>query len=218
MPDTIPQNCTWVGGVSPADLDDRYARGDRSGHYEHLLAQRARILANCPRSHRRRILGIAPDYRHAKVHEITIDLRTGERLVTAAPETPVKKAPPRPLPVVRPPLPDPIDTAKLSQATGQRSRANRIVAAVAETWGVTPYNLASPSRQKRYCQPRFACYWLLSCRLRLSSNQIGRMLGRRDHTSVLHGLHRARTLYSHDAGWRAKYDAAVAALNEAVKS
>ena len=210
MSTTIPQNCTWVGGVSPADLDDHLARGDRSGHYEHLVAQRARILANCPRSHRRRILGIAPDYRHAKSHEITVDLRTGDRRVTSGPvaaprmfRAVERPAPPPPPPVVIPPTP--------------RSLISPIVEAVAEVFDVTTYDLHSASRQKPHCRARFACYMLASVGRKLSLTKIGKHIGR-DHTSVMHGVRRARDLYEHDADWRAKYDATVAALNLAVKS
>ena len=55
-----------------------FIRQASSGHYEQLIADRARVLATCPSSHRRRILGLAPRYRPAKTHEITINLKTGE--------------------------------------------------------------------------------------------------------------------------------------------
>lgn len=180
-----------------------FIRQASSGHYEDLVAQRARVLAICPPSHRRRILGQAPRYRPVKTHEITVDLRTGDRQIVSDPV-----AAPRVFIVVQPPPNPP------APPTPPRNMAAPIVDAVAAAFGVTVYNLHSPSRQKPHCLARFACFWLLTSRLKLSSPKIGRILGRRDHTTVLSGLRRARDLYEHDADWRAKYDAAVAALEE----
>lgn len=181
-----------------------FIRQASSGHYEQLIADRARVLATCPSSHRRRILGLAPRYRPAKTHEITINLKTGDRQVVSGPVAaprrfrPVEAPAPKPAPAaVRPP---------------PRTVLSVIVDAVAEAFGVTSYHLYSPGRAKPFCRARFACYLLASDRCRLSLNQIGKRIGR-DHTSVMHGIRRARRLYEHDADWRAKFDAAVAALD-----
>lgn len=187
-----------------------FIRHASSGHYEDLVAQRVRVLANCPPSHRRRILGLAPRYRPAKTHEITVDLRTGDRQIVSGPvaaprvfrvaERPAP--PPPPAPVVIPPTP--------------RSLISPIVEAVATAFGATAGHIVSASRRKPHCRARFACYLLASVRCKLSLNQIGKRIGR-DHTSVMHGLRRARDLYDHDADWRAKYDAVVAALDGRAK-
>jgi len=185
-----------------------FIRQPSIGHYEDLVANRDLVLATCPSSHRRRILGLAPRYRPVKTHEITVDLRTGERQVVTGPvaaprvfrviEAPAPKPAPAPVPVVMQPTP--------------RSVLSPIVDAVAEAFGVKAYHLHSAGRARPYCRARFACYLLGTDRSKLSLNQIGKHIGR-DHTSVLHGIRRARWLYEHDADWRAKFDAAVAALD-----
>lgn len=180
-----------------------FIRHASSGHYEDLVARRVRVLANCPPAHRRAILGLAPRYRPAKTHEITVDLRTGERDVVSGPV-----AAPRMFPVVQPAPPPP------PPPPPPRNVITPIVEAVAAAFYVTADHIVSDSRQRHHCRARFACYLLGSVCLKLSLNQIGKRLGKRDHTSVMHGLRRARELYEHDADWRAKYDAAVVALEE----
>ncbi len=175
-----------------------FIRHASSGHYEDLVARRVRVLANCPPAHRRAILGLAPRYRPAKTHEITVDLRTGERQIVSGPV-----AAPRAFVVAQPaPPPPPRDVVAF------------IVEAAAAAFGVTAGHIVSASQLRPHCRARIACYWLLKSRLKFSSPKIGRILGRRDHTTVLSGLRRARELYEHDADWRAKYDAVVAALEE----
>lgn len=176
-----------------------FIRQPSSGHYEDLVAQRARVLAICPPSHRRRILGQAPRYRPVKTHEITVDLRTGERQIVSGPV-----AAPRVFPIVQPAPPPP----------PSRNVVAPIVDAVAAAFGVTACQLYSASQLRPHCRARFACFWMLKSRLKFSSTKIGKRVGGRDHTTVLNGLRRADELYEHDADWRAKYDAVVAALEE----
>ena len=182
-----------------------FIRHASSGHYEDIVAMRARVLAICPPSHRRRILGQAPRYRPAKTHEIVVDLKTGDRQVVSGPT-----AAPRAIRVVKPsppPVPAPVAIQPIP-----RNILSNIVDAAAEAFGVTAYELYSAARHKPFCRARFACYWLASTRHNLSLHQIGKPM-MKDHSSVLHGIRRARWLYEHDAGWRAKYDAAVALLD-----
>lgn len=183
-----------------------FIRHASSGHYEDLVAQRSRVLANCPPSHRRRILGLAPRYRPAKTHEITVDLRTGERQVNSGPVAAARAF----LAVQSPPSPP-------APPPAPRDVMTPILKAVAAAFCVTAGHIASASQLRPHCRARFACYWLLKSRLQLSSPKIGRILGRRDHTTVLSGLRRARDLYEHDADWRAKYDAVVAVLDGGAK-
>lgn len=184
-----------------------FIRQPSSGHYEDLVANRARVLATCPPSHRRRILGQAPRYRPVKTHEITVDLRTGGRQIVSDPV-----AAPRMFRVLERPAPPP-PPAPVVIAPTPRSLISPIVEAVATAFDVTTHHLHSASRRKPDCRARFACYLLASVRRKLSLNQIGKHIGR-DQTSVMHGLRRARWLYEHDADWRAKYDAVVAILED----
>jgi len=187
-----------------------FVRQPSSGHYEDLVAQRARVLAHCPPSHRRRILGQAPRYRPAKTHEIVVDLKTGARQVVSGPT-----AAPSAIRVVKPAPPTPAVEPVVIQAIPRNILSN-LVEAAAEAFGVTAYQLYSARRHKPVCRARFACYWLAAVRHNLSLHQIGKPM-RKDHTSVLHGIRRARDLYEHDADWRAKYDAVVALLDGGAK-
>lgn len=183
-----------------------FVRQPSSGHYEDLVAQRVRVLANCPPSHRRRILGLAPRYRPAKTHEITVDLRTGDRQVNSGPVAAARAF----LAVQSPPSPP-------APPPAPRDVMTPILKAVAAAFCVTADHIVSDSRKRPHCRARFACYLLGSVRLKLSLNRIGKRLGKRDHTSVMSGVSRARWLYDHDADWRAKYDAVVAALDGGAK-
>jgi len=187
-----------------------FVRQASSGHYEHLVAERARVLATCPTSHRRRILGLAPRYRPSKTHEITVDLRTGDRQVVSGPV-----AAPRMFVVIEAPAakPAPAPVATLPVVP---SRPKQIIDAVREAWGVSDFDLFSVGRSKELSYARFACYWLLAERLGYSRNKIGRTM-KRDHSSVVSGIRRAREFYEHDADWRAKFDAVVAALDGGAK-
>jgi len=192
-----------------------FIRQPSIGHYEDLVANRDLVLATCPSSHRRRILGLAPRYRPVKTHEITVDLRTGERQVVAS-KRPVADAP-QVNPVCHSPLPPEARQVEVCAATGRRESARQIIDAVSDVWGVSVVELHSNGKIQRVGRPRFACFLLLRSRLQFSSPKIGRILGGRDHSTVLAGIRRARWLYEHDADWRAKFDAAVAALDGGAK-
>ena len=187
-----------------------FVRQPSSGHYEHLVAERARILGSCPPSHRRRILGLAPRYRPAKTHEITVDLRTGKRQVVTGPS-----AAPRLFGAAQVTPPE-SEQSPIALMPVLASRPKQIIDAVLAAWDISDFDLFSDGRTKAVSFARFACYWLLSERLRYSRSKIGRTL-RRDHTSVISGIRRAREFYEHDADWRAKFDAAVAALDGGAK-
>lgn len=108
----------------------------------------------------------------------------------------------------------PAINADASLSAPAKLTARKIIAEVCKAWDVRNSYLASPSHERRACAPRFAVYWLLKTRLELSTTVIGRLMGKRDHTTVIHGVRRARTFYAHDPDWRQKYDSVVAALDE----
>ncbi|MGQ3297730.1 helix-turn-helix domain-containing protein [Reyranella sp.] len=191
-----------------------FIRQASSGHYEDLVAQRARVLAICPPSHRRRILGQAPRYRHAKTHEITVDLKSGQRKIASAEATkPVVQS----IPAPHSPLPIEAREIVTCEANGRRMTASAIIEAVSAVWGIPVVDLHSPRCSKRISRPRFACFHLLRLMLKFSSPKIGRILGGRDHSTVLAGIDRAKDLYEHDADWRSKFDAVVAVLDGGAK-
>ncbi len=71
-------------------------------------------------------------------------------------------------------------------------RADDLLRLVARTAGVTLRELRGECRQARLAKTRLAAYWMLHAFTGLSSTQIGRLIGDRDHTTVLHGLKRMR--------------------------
>ena len=91
----------------------------------------------------------------------------------------------------------------------------RIVNTVAKHWDVTPANLRSHSRVRQFSWPRHAAYRLILDFLNLSTPNIGRYFGSRDHTTVLSGLKKARRLRDNNLDWRTRYDAALDELKSA---
>lgn len=67
-------------------------------------------------------------------------------------------------------------------------RAERIIRQVAEEFGLTVDELKSPERTRRVAYPRFKAMYRLKTETELSLPAIGRRLGGRDHTTVLHGV------------------------------
>jgi hypothetical protein len=57
----------------------------------------------------------------------------------------------------------------------------------ADKYGCTILDLKSARRTRKYTQARFECYWRARRETALSLPQIGRLMGGRDHTTVLHG-------------------------------
>tara|TARA_R110000868_G_scaffold411706_1_gene707786 strand:- start:20084 stop:20629 length:546 start_codon:yes stop_codon:yes gene_type:complete len=174
---------------------------DGIGYARELQAERAAILANVAPHHRAKLRGWAPRPVEAKAHQITVNLKTGERTV----EQP--KAEPAPAPAPNP------AHRYLDRYARPRGAAMRVISLVAEAWDTLPYVLTSRNQSNRAAYPRFACYWLMYARVNLSTNKIGHFIGR-DHTTILEGIKRAKHLFDHDPDWRRRYDAVVAKLEE----
>lgn len=64
----------------------------------------------------------------------------------------------------------------------------RVIDMVAETFGVTNASIRGISREARFVEARHVAGHLLMRKLGYSSPQAGRVLGDRDHTTILHGL------------------------------
>jgi hypothetical protein len=69
-----------------------------------------------------------------------------------------------------------------------------IVREVAEKHGFAPEDIVGASRAPKLCVARHEAMWRMSREAALSTPEIGRRLGGRDHTTVLHGIttHEAR--------------------------
>lgn len=68
--------------------------------------------------------------------------------------------------------------------------------------GYTPDEITGPSRMRDLAETRFAVM-LAAHRRGLSTPRIGTFLGRRDHSTVVYGIRRARHLAATDAGFSA---------------
>jgi hypothetical protein len=180
---------------------------DGIGYARALQAERAAILANVAPRHRAKLRGWAPPTVEPKTHRITVDLKTGEREVSVV----------KPRRKKRRKAPKAADAA-IYVARGlpriPRQEAIKLIVAVGSEWDITYYALTSACRTDRTARPRFACFLLLAERLCFSLPRIGRLMGNRDHTTVLHGIRRARHLMDHDPDWRRRYDAVVAKLEK----
>lgn len=78
-----------------------------------------------------------------------------------------------------------------------------LVAAAADAFGVSPEALLSRRKTKDLAQPRHALSFFAHRTLGLSSNRIGRLIGR-DHTTVLYSLERHQAMMKASAAYRAQ--------------
>lgn len=70
----------------------------------------------------------------------------------------------------------------------KRTRLDAIIRRICRVYRISPAELASAKRDQRLAIPRQAvCYWAYRL-TNLSLPQIGKKLGRRDHTTVLHAV------------------------------
>lgn len=68
--------------------------------------------------------------------------------------------------------------------------ARQIIAEVAELANLRPEDITGPEKIRRYVIPRHYAMWRCCKETKLSTTQIGRIFGGRDHTTVLHGKNR----------------------------
>lgn len=90
-----------------------------------------------------------------------------------------------------------------SPETTKPGAATRIIALVSEVTGVSRLDLISERRTQNIVIPRQICFYLMKTCTPLSLPMIGRQMGGRDHTTVLHGSRRIATLIDQRADIRA---------------
>lgn len=73
-------------------------------------------------------------------------------------------------------------------STEERRTPELVIEAVADSHGVTVADLVGPRRDQQIARARHHAMHQLHSELGLSSPVIGRLLGNRDHTTVLYGL------------------------------
>jgi chromosomal replication initiator protein len=85
----------------------------------------------------------------------------------------------------------------ITPKSAEVSTARRIVSGLADIMGVMPFEITGQARERRLARARWAAMVALR-RRGLSTTQIGRHLGDRDHTTVMHGLKEAAKLQHND--------------------
>lgn len=91
---------------------------------------------------------------------------------------------------------------------GGRPRIADIIAATAEHFGVLRADILSARRTANLARPRQVVYYLAKKLTLKSLPEIGRHVGKRDHTSALHGIRKIERLRQTDA----KLDADLATI------
>lgn len=103
-----------------------------------------------------------------------------------------------PVHVVTPEVPVLIDGGNVCEAR-PRATIDSVKRVVCAEFGITHTDLISPRRLHQVCRPRQAAM-LIAARETLSTlHEIGRRLGGRDHTTVLHGVRKMEALIAQDA-------------------
>lgn len=117
----------------------------------------------------------------------------------------------------------PVDEAKIAQVKAsfdpaisvpKRPALYDVQIAVCEHFGVTICQLVSKSRMKHLAVPRHYALYLAYMLCARSMPDLGRRFGNRDHTSILHSVHKIRDLRETDAF----VSSTVAALTSAVEA
>ena len=96
--------------------------------------------------------------------------------------------------------------AILPDNTPRQVNAPMIISAVAEHYNVTVADLQSKKRSKEYALPRQIAMYLIREMTTLSTTAIGRELGDRDHTTVMHGCDKINEVLASDPTFRRSLD------------
>jgi chromosomal replication initiator protein len=94
---------------------------------------------------------------------------------------------------------------EIQQVVGPPTLDN-VIRAVCNEFQIKRANLVSESRARRLARARQVAMYLATELAARSSTQIGRRLGGRDHTTVLHGVAKIRDLIETDADLAATVD------------
>jgi len=78
-----------------------------------------------------------------------------------------------------------------SLPAASENRVEKILAAVANYWGLSAADLKSPARSKAISQARLIAIFFIRKHLGLGYSEIGRHFGQRDHTTILHAYRKA---------------------------
>jgi chromosomal replication initiation ATPase DnaA len=95
----------------------------------------------------------------------------------------------------------------------KRNTMDEVLEAVSKAWDVSAVKLAEKCKKQKYVLPRHACYFLMS-KNGYGSVTIGRYLGGRDHSTVIHGRQTAQDLADTDKDFSAKLMTACGILTD----
>lgn len=87
-----------------------------------------------------------------------------------------------------------------------------IIYAVCCEYGVDPRDMTGPRRLKEYVFARQVAYYIARKITSLSLPQIGIGFGGKDHTTVLHGVHRIEALAAEDPALKSRIDSIIRAV------
>lgn len=99
--------------------------------------------------------------------------------------------------------------------TAEQLRLRTLVDRVASDTDVQRAALVGPGRSAPVVRARFAIVWLARTALDASLSDIGRQLGNRDHTTILHAERRAVAFRASDPAFRDLTDRLHAAISGA---
>ena len=81
-----------------------------------------------------------------------------------------------------------------------------IIEVVAEHFGVSPEDITSKKRNSEFVQPRQVVMYLCRELIDTSLNNIGKLLGKKDHTTVIHGVNKIKEEMTTNEELRNKVD------------
>ena len=81
-----------------------------------------------------------------------------------------------------------------------------IIEVVAEHFGVSPEDITSKKRNSEFVQPRQVVMYLCRELIDTSLNNIGKLLGKKDHTTVIHGINKIKEEITTNEELRNKID------------
>ena len=90
-----------------------------------------------------------------------------------------------------------------------------IINVVAEHFGVKPEDITSKKRNSEFVQPRQVVMYLCRELTDISQVNIGKILGKKDHTTVIHGVKKIESEIENNEELRNKIDIIIKKLNPA---
>ena len=90
---------------------------------------------------------------------------------------------------------------------------NLIMEIVSEHYNITVNDIISKKKNKEIAHPRQICMYLCRRYTDVSLQNIGRIMGNRDHTTIMHGADKINTLMEQDEGLKASMNIIIKKLN-----